>query len=498
MALVHSPVLAAIDVGTNAIRLELARPLSDGNLEILHQERDPVRPGEGLFRTGTMGPDVVDRVMSTLRRYGALCRRYNAKVRAVATSAVREARNRDEVLRRARRDAGLRLEVISGKEEARLVCLGVLHGSPPRKQSLCLDVGGGSTELASAVGERPTNLWSIALGAVRLTELFEATAAIDKGKLKLMREYAREVVKEALPLRNGSLPRVALGSSGSARVVIGFAASEGTVRATPRQLTRAVNRLVEMGAERRRRHFDPRRADIIVAGAVILESVAHHLSLEAITAVERGLRHGVLIDLQRSGARGADPSVSDAALALGRRFEFDETHGKQVCRLALALFDGMSHLANLPPSGRRLLEAAALLHDIGQAVNHQRHHRHTQYLIENADIPGLSDSDRILVSRIARYHRRSQPMASDQALSAFSTADFRMVRKLSTILRVADSLDRSHMHHVRQLSVAQRRNDLVIKVKSVGAVDLELWDVAHELPLFRQVFGKGLKIETTR
>lgn len=492
----HLPVLAAIDVGTNAVRLELARPLSHGGLETLHQERDPVRPGEGLFISGLMAPAVLARLMSTLRRYGALCKRYGARVRAVATSAVREARNRDEIVRRIHADSGIRLDVISGKEEARLICLGVLNGKAPRTRSLCLDVGGGSTELASAIGETPTHLWSLTLGAVRLTETFDATEGITPKQLKLMREYAREVAHEALPKKLSGLPKVALGSSGSARTVIGFAASEGTGHASPRQLTRAVDALAAMGSEQRRRRFDTRRADIVVAGAVILETVAHHLSLDAITAVDRGLRHGVLVDLfRRTAEKDGGPDVIEAATSLGRRFAFDEKHGRQVARLAVALFDGMAGMHKLSATTRRLLEAAALLHDIGQAVNHQRHHRHTQYLIENADIPGLSDTERLLVSRVARYHRRSAPLPEHNSLSDLSPTDARVVRKLSTILRVADSLDRSHQNLVRDLFVRSRGNTFTLKVIASGPFDLETWDVAHEVDLFYSVFRRRLLID---
>jgi exopolyphosphatase/guanosine-5'-triphosphate,3'-diphosphate pyrophosphatase len=155
LALTHERVLAAIDLGTNAIRLEIARPLPDGSLETLHQERDPVRPGEGVFATGLIPKKVADRVMATLSRYAALCRRYKARVRAVATSAVREAKNSDEIVRRARREAGTELEVVSGREEARLICLGVLAGRPPRARSLLVDIGGGSTEVATAEGVHP-------------------------------------------------------------------------------------------------------------------------------------------------------------------------------------------------------------------------------------------------------------------------------------------------------------------------------------------------------
>jgi exopolyphosphatase/guanosine-5'-triphosphate,3'-diphosphate pyrophosphatase len=489
-------VLAAIDVGTNAVRLEMARPLADGSLETLHQERDPVRPGEGLFTTGSIPRPVADRVLSTLRRYGALCRRHGAEVRAVATSAVREAHNGADIVRRVRDEAGLDLEVISGKEEARLICQGVLWGKRPNERSLCLDVGGGSTELATAAGDKATNLWSVALGAVRLTELFEAGDAVSGKQLKLLRGYAREAIQEAVPSRIPGAPRVALGSSGSARAVVGFAAAAGTGHASARQLTRAVDALVEMGPTRRRQRFDPRRADIVVAGAVILETVAHHLELEAITAVERGLRHGVLFDLMQRRLNGTtDESLAEAAVALGRRFYFDERHGRQVARVALALFDALPRLHELPANARPLLEVAALLHDVGNAVSYQRHHRHTQYLIQNADIPGLADRERALVARIARYHRRSPPDLKHAGMEGLTSGEARTVRKLATLLRLADSLDRSHQQPVRQVTVQRGGTDhLVLRLGHRAPIDLELWDVAHELPLFRRVFGKRLVV----
>jgi len=226
-------VLGAIDVGTNSVKLELARPLPNGSFETLHDERDPVRPGEGVFKTGWIDKDVAERLLSTLRRYGALCRRFHARVRAVATSAVREAKNRDEIIRRARAEAGLNLEVVSGREEARLICLGVLHGRPAHSRALCVDIGGGSTEVASAIGPRPINLWSISLGAVRLTELFDSSGKVSARQLARMREYTAEVVGHRLPKRPGRFPKHALGSSGTIKAVIAFAAPEGTAPSRP-------------------------------------------------------------------------------------------------------------------------------------------------------------------------------------------------------------------------------------------------------------------------
>ncbi|WNG50450.1 Ppx/GppA family phosphatase [Archangium minus] len=493
------PVLAAIDVGTNAVRLELARPDAEGSLETLHQERDPIRPGEGVFASGEMPKETADRLLSTLRRYAALCRRHKARVRAVATSAMRDARNREEIVRRVRDEAGLNLEVVSGKEEARLICLGVLHRKPAHTRSLLVDIGGGSTEVALATGERPDELWSLPLGSVRLTEMFDAAGKVTPKQLRLMRSYVEEQMRKAIPERLPNLPRVALGSSGTINAVVGFAASEGTGHASMRQLTQTVETLAEMTPERRRKRFDPRRADIIVAGATILERVAKHLGVESVTGVNRGLRDGLLVDLlYRQDTTREDHSLADAAVSMGRRLFFEEKHARQVAALALTLFDELASLHNLPLSCRPYLEVAALLHDVGNAVSYERHHKHTYYLIHNGDIPGLTDRERELVARVARYHQRSPPELNHSGMQGLSAAEARLVRKLATLLRVANALDSSHHQPVKELRAVNGRDAVSLHFKARQPVDLELWTVERETALFRRVFNKRLTLHVGR
>jgi len=492
-------IIAAIDVGTNAVRLELARVLPDGSLETLHQERDPVRPGEGLFKTGIIRREVADRLMSTLRRYAALCRRYGARVRVVATSAVREARNREELVRRARREAQLNLEVVSGREEARLIALGVLHGKPPLKRSLLIDIGGGSTEIVFAFGEHPRDLISISLGAVRLSELFGINGEVGKKQLKLMRKFAREALGEAIPQRPQGAPDTALGSSGTIQALVAFAREEGVGHATTKQIKKAVDDLARMDAQRRRKRFDPRRADIILGGAVILEAALLHLGLQSVTAVENGLREGVLYDLvKRRKVDRDDTSLHEAALGVGRRHGFGEAHGVQVAALALKLFDDLAPVHQLPAAARPYLEVAALLHDVGQTVSYQRHHKHSQYLIQNSDLPGLSDRERLVVGTIARFHRRSPPSPEHEAMSGLTPSEVRMVRKCVALLRIADSLDRSHRQPVTRVSATLRGRTIAVRVKTKQPIDLEQWDVQHELPLFREIFGRGLVLQVER
>jgi exopolyphosphatase/guanosine-5'-triphosphate,3'-diphosphate pyrophosphatase len=490
-------VLAAIDVGTNAVRLELARLLGDGSLETLHTERDPVRPGEGLFTSGVISDEVADRLISTLRRYAALCRRYGARVRAVGTSAMREAKNREQIVLRAHDEAGLTLDVVSGREEARLICLGVLHGKSPAARSLSIDIGGGSTEIIDAVGETPRELWSVNLGAVRVTELFQPAERVGRKELTLMRNFCREMIAEVIPHPVKGMPRAAIGSSGTIGAIVAYARSEGVGHATSLEVSRAVEELADLDLERRRKRFDPRRAEIIVAGAVVLESVLKQLKVETITSVDRGLREGVLWDLVRRRRPDQDDrSLADAAIAIGNRFGFSEAHARQVARLSLTLYDDLASIHQLPPAARPMLEVAALLHDIGHSVNYQRHHKHSHYLIQNLDIPGLSERERALVGVIARFHRRSRPDPRHEALQDFTAAEVRLVRRCTTLLRVADSLDRSHHQPVQKVAVTVRGARVFLKVRSRQSIDLELWDLDHELDLFREVFGKALVVGT--
>ena len=492
---VADDILGAIDVGTNAVRLELARVLPDGSIEGLHTERDPVRPGEGLFRSGVISREVADRLVATLRRYSALCKRYGARVRAVATSALREARNRDEIVRRVRREAGLSLDVVSGREEARLICLGVLNGKQPHQKSLCIDIGGGSTEIIFAHGDQPKDLWSLDLGAVRLTELFEVKDILPGKKLELIRNFAREMLNERIKVNLKGLPTSAIGSSGTIGSIVAFARSEGYGHATMAEVSHAVEQLAEMDSEKRRKRFDPRRADIVVAGAVVLEAVMRRFKVHTITAVDRGLREGILYDLlKRRKVDVNDHSLTDAAIALGRRFAFSEEHGVQVSRLALTLFDELATLHQLPAAARPYLEVASLLHDLGHAVNYQKHHKHTHYLIMNSDLPGLTERERLLVALIARFHRRSKPEATHELMQSLTPAEFRLVRKCAVLLRVADSLDRSHHQPVKSLNAQVRGRAVALTVKARDSVDLELWDLQHEVELFREAFGKSLQV----
>jgi exopolyphosphatase/guanosine-5'-triphosphate,3'-diphosphate pyrophosphatase len=397
-------------------------------------------------------------------------------------------------VKRVRAATGLDLEVVSGREEARLICLGVLHG---RRQgrSILLDIGGGSTEVATAVGDRPASLWSVPLGAVRLTQIFGTGGKVSAPRLAALRAFAAEAFREAIPEPPRRVP-AALGSSGTIEAVVAFAAEQK--RASRGEIAGAVEALAAMSVEARRKHFDPKRAEVVVAGAAVLEAAMRHLALTSITAVGTGLRNGILVELSRNGAERPNGESAEALVALGRRFGFDEPHAAQVARLALTLYDGMGRLHGLDLRARRILEAAALLHDVGHAVSVQSHHKHTYYLVANADLPGFPDRERELVALVARYHRRSQPGRKRRDLASLTPTELRLVRKLVAILRVADALDRSHQQPVRDLTVRNGSSAVELRVRARGPLDLELWDAAREAPLFQKVFSRRLELTPRR
>lgn len=465
-AIAPGEIIGAIDVGSNAARMKLARVLPDGSFERLHQQRDPIQPGEDLWETGEMSDAVVERLVRTMRAYRKICEREGAgHVRAVATSALREARNREAVVKRVRDEARVELEVVSGTEEARLIALGVLRGMPRTASSLLLDIGGGSTEVARAIGEAPREVWSAPIGSVRMSGMFhldapERDGVITRDDVTRMRQYAQRVIGEALPARIAGAPRNALGSSGTIRAVCTFAAPAGRAAAAREDITRAVEELVRLGPAERRKRFEAQRASLVVPGAVILETLVHHLRIDNVTPIDGGLKDGLLVDLlRRAQQRRTDPLLSDALLSAGRRFGFDEPHALHTRDVALALFDQLVPAHRLPPDARLVLEAAAMLHDVGNAVSRTRHHKHSLYLIAHLDLPGMSDHERELAALVARFHRRSHAKAAHPALAHLPSDEARVVCVLASLLRLADGADRGRESAVARVEcvVAKRR-----------------------------------------
>src|SRR5437868_7921169 len=501
-------VLAVVDLGSNATRLQIAQVAADGRTTVLAEDRAAVRLGEQVFRTGRLSAAAIARAALALERFSKLAQRAGAeKVRAVATSAVREASNRAALVRTVRNHSGINLEVISGAEEARLVCLGVLQGEPSSEHGLILDIGGGSTEIISSRGEEPESAFSLQLGSVRLTEFFVEGDPVARKQARLIDEAVQDGLAQVDPVLTGRHRRV-IGAAGTTGAVAALArrfAGHDAASSMPvsyDQVRRVLERLRESTAkERRKWGVDPQRNDIIYAGTAICEGVMRKLRIEELAVTSRGLRDGLMADLvrrlvrPRGGHLHQESAVLDGLRAFGRRCGYREEHAEQVAQLSLSLFDQTRELHRLGEEERSILHAAAMLHDVGAFVSYNRHHKHTYYLLYHADLPGFTDRERELIATIARYHRRSPPKDRHAEFQRLTPDERIVVRRLAALLRVADGLDRGHRRHVRAVTVKRRGKRLDIDVLAEAGSELEVWSAGQKADLLEEVCGSEVRFK---
>ncbi len=488
-------VLAAIDIGTNSFHLVVARTTSAVAFEIIAREKEVVRLGSGSGDMKRLAPDAIDRGVDALRRFRRIAEISDARVRAIATSAVREADNRDEFLRRARDEAGVEVEVVSGLEEARLIHLGVLQDvAAADVRLLVIDIGGGSTEFVVGEGTEMLAARSLKLGAIRLSDRFFAEEPLTSGQVKRCRTHVRAylgpVVREVR--RHGF--DVAIGSSGTILSVAEMARQRrgesgravSNITFTRKELGKVVATLLDATTVKQRLKvpgLDARRADIIVAGAILLEEAAAALGIEEMTASDYALREGLVLDtLQRSSpsssliGEGTADIRSRSVRRLSRLCPEERDHAEHCRRLALELFDATTELHDLGGEAREFLAAAALLANVGIAISHERHHLHSYYVIRHAEhLRGFTQREVELIAQVARYHRKSVPKAKHQAFASLSSVDQRLVRILAGILRIAVALDRTHAGVVQRLACRREGSALVVEVHAEGEASLELY-----------------------
>jgi exopolyphosphatase/guanosine-5'-triphosphate,3'-diphosphate pyrophosphatase len=510
-------VLAAIDIGTNSFHLVVARTTSAVAFEIIAREKEVVRLGSGSGDMKRLAPDAIDRGIAALNRFRQIAEIAGASVRAIATSAVREAHNRDEFLRRARDEAGIDVEVVSGIEEARLIHLGVLQDVPAADVRLLLiDIGGGSTEFVVGEGTEMLEARSLKLGAIRLSDRFFAEEPVTARQVKQCRAHVRAylgpVVREVR--RYGF--DVAIGSSGTIlnlaemvrarRGETGRGVSNATF--TRKELGKVVATLVEAPTVKARLKvpgLDARRADIIVAGAILLEEATIALDIQEMTVSDYALREGLVLDtLQRTspssrliGEGTADIRTRSVA-RLSRLYPKEGEHAERSRTLALDLFDATAELHGLGGESRELLAAAALLANVGLAISHERHHLHSYYVIRHAEhLRGFTEREVELIAQVARYHRKSVPKAKHEVFAALSTPDQRSVRTLAGILRIAIALDRTHSGVVHGIRCRREGKALVVAIRAEGDPSLELYTAEERKGLLETALGVEVRFEVS-
>ncbi len=522
---VHGRVVAGrfsvVDLGSNSVRMLVVAAGPAGTYRVLDDERVATRLAAGIGATARLDPDAVRRTLAALRLMRRIARNHGAPVAAaVATSAVREAHERDAFLARAGRALGAPVRVIAGEEEALLAFESARrHFALGPGRTAVLDLGGGSAEIVLAAGGAIERAVALPLGAVRLAEEFLFHDPPRKRELRALGRHVSRTVSRGLP-RGASADRViASGGTISALAALsqsregetlssvhGYALNPGQVRHLVEWLARrpAVERAELPG-------ISPDRADLIVAGAAVVDGVLARLRARSLVASAHGVREGLVLRLLRDGP-GGRPSLRGASgqarapgdirregvLRFAERCGFERRHAEHVARLALRVWDQVSPGAGLPPEGRGLLEAAALLHDVGYAVGYEGHHRHAYSLILHADLPGFSAREVRLVANIARYHTGGRPKKKHRNFRELPREDRRLVRALAAVLRIADGLDRAHGRDVRDAVVRRRAGGTTLVVHASRDGDLGLEGARAKARLFERAFGTTLEFQLAR
>jgi exopolyphosphatase/guanosine-5'-triphosphate,3'-diphosphate pyrophosphatase len=508
--------IAAIDIGTNSIHMIVVRIRPDLSFEVVDREKEMVRLGAGGLDGRELTPSAQAAALQTLSRFKRLAESHQVdEIIAAATSAVREAENGGDFIAMVRRDTGIRVRVISGAEEARLIHRAAGYGVDMSEgASIVIDIGGGSVEITLGTAHRMALGRSFKTGVIRLTERFVKTdplTARDERRLvryirKETRDYLREIVKRGYARVFGSSGTIL--SLGALAASVGRASDARNLRVNAKAMRRLRKRLVAMTLDERLKlpGLDPRRADLAVAGSVLIDTLLNDLDADSITLCDFALREGLVLDyIQKNSAhiRKVEriPDVRRRSVVeLAERCNYNPEHASQVARLSLALFDQTRSIHGLGDQEREWLEFAALLHDVGVHISYEDHHRHSAYLIRNGGLRGFEPREIEVIALTARYHRLAPPKKSHPDFTALPKPLRSTVRTLGAFLRLAEGLDRSHAQVARNLDVHRVAGpegppQLLVKMTAEGDAELEIWAAdRHAKPLSREL-GARLRFE---
>jgi len=506
---------AVIDVGSNAMRCQVAVVDKPKHYRVIEQDRQPVRLGHDVFKTGKLNPETVDAALKVLGDFRKLADRFHVKaIRAAGTSALREASDAPGFIRRAAKN-GIPLEVLSEEDEARLISLGIMSGLRFHLPlGLFLDIGGGSVELAVANTTNTYCLFSLPLGAVRLTERLIAHDPPRSREIKELREYVRAQLKPVVRRVQQEKFTMAFGSGGTITAlaetdtrITGHPNRAGSLTVLRRQRLKTLLELLqnEPAAERAAMiSGDPKRADIILAGGFVLYEIMSEIGLEYIFVSRRGLRDGLMVDLlqQRYAENGPWHPDADRAESLEQvcqKYLYDAAHAHHVSQLALNLFYQLHDLHGLPERYASILHAAAMLHDIGLFLAGPKHHKHSYYLIKSSGMNSFNRLDLDLVANVARYHRKAHPSPKHLGFSQLSPDNQDIVRKLSTLVRVADAFDFKHGQQVDNLTCTfKKARALTLSPSSAANLNEEIRWAEQKGKLIEEVFNVSLIIEKNK
>ena len=505
--------LAAIDIGTNSVHMIVVRVRPDFSFEIVDREKEMVRLGAGGLDGKKLTPEAMNAALQALSKFARLAESHHVdEVLAVATSATREAENGGAFLRAIERKTGIRARIITGTEEARLIHLAAVYGVDTPKPAVVIDIGGGSVEITLGSGREVEFARSFKLGVIRLTERFVDSDPISSGDERRMVKFIDEHVDRYIEhIVEKGYDRV-IGTSGTilSLGVVATAIDRGTVpqevrnlRVPAKSLRRLRKDTVEMDLEERMHlpGLDPRRADLMVAGSVLLDTLLKRLGAEEITLCDLALREGVLLDYIHGHRRDIArvdkyPDVRRRSVVeLAERCAWEADHSRQVAALALTMFDFTKRIHGLGDREREWLDYAGLLHDIGNHISYKKHHRHSYYLIQHGDLRGFEPEEIAIVALVTRYHRHATPSKEHEGMGQLTRSQRKTVEILSAFLRLAETLDRSRHGVIRGLEMRERLGELRIRVQAVGDAELEVWAAHRSADALEAALGRKIRLE---
>jgi exopolyphosphatase/guanosine-5'-triphosphate,3'-diphosphate pyrophosphatase len=506
--------IAAIDIGTNSLHMIVVRVRPDLSFEVIDREKEMVRLGAGGLDGRALTPEAMHAALQVLSKFRRLADSHRVdEIIAVATSATREAENGAEFLKTITEKTGIRARVISGTEEAKLIHQAAAYGvGLAGEMVVAIDIGGGSVEITRGAGSTMEAGRSFKLGVIRLTERFvKSDPLAPRDERKLHRYIDEEIGKYLDQIRRAGFDRVvgtsgtilSLGAVAQAERDQALGASLRNRRISAKQLRRTRKTLVSRDLQERLRvpGLEPRRADLAVAGAILLDAILRRLGADEITLCDLSLREGLVLDYvarHRKEIVQADryPDVRRRSVfELAERCNYWPEHAQQVARLSIALFEQTRVVHGLTDHEREWLEYAALLHDIGVHISYERHHKHSYYLIRNGDLRGFEPDEIETIALVARYHRQATPKGRHEGYGDLGRRRRRTVRTLGAILRLAESLDRSHSQAVSGLELHDRGEDGLLQLRTSGDAELELWAATRHAAAFERLLGKPLHVE---
>jgi len=502
--------IVAVDAGSNAIRAAVARVSSLSEITEVATERWPVRLGHNVFTKRRLDSRTIARAVRTFRHFRTMMRQHNIQIyRAVATSAVREADNGEALVRKIFRETGIRLEAIDSAEEARLVRRAVRAVLGPLEPRLVVDLGGGSLEISLLREWHVEQSFALPIGTVRLMESMKLTGMVDEDQFERLRHRVLSVIQSAWPNPPNLSRTLAVFCGGNAELLARVAPGprfRGVPSIHVRLLRDQAWEILRRDVPARMRKFRVRRdrAEVMGIAAVVFLCLAEHARLDTILVPSVGVREGILCDLaaQHFGAPGLDERRARVLLDLSRniaaKFHCNMRHGEYVRAIVAILFDQLASKYGLQPELRLPLEMAAVLHNSGRAIHEKAHHKHGEYLVQNAEFPGLPAETQAILACLVRYHGKSEPEAHHKLYASLPPRDRRRIRELSGILRIAAAMGAGGTLNVRALRIRVSRKQLRLRLFMAPGASLDLGMLRRKARPFEKEFGVRVVFTRTR